>query len=760
MAQPSPPPQARIRERPRFRLSYIWVVPFIAAIVGAYLFYKSEIDVGPTITITFEDGTNISGGSKLVYRGVEVGVVEAVALDAGLGRVNVRARLDQPASGLAREGSEFWIVEPRVSIDQITGLSTLLSGPYIQVAPGGGAEATRFVGLPEPPVVPAGEQALSLVLEADDASLLEVGDAVTYLGVQVGAITRVTLPKEGPRIRIDVAIEAEHAPLVRTNSIFWLASGVHVDLSLLHPSIDVGSLDSLVRGGISFATPAPEGDPAAAGAVFRLLDGPPAAVALDPEPDGLRVVLRADRSGITADAPVYYRDVQVGRVLRTDLNADASAVDIEVVIEPAHASLVNTNSVFWNVSGLHAGVGASGFRVDVESLESLLAGGIAFATRGAAGAPVESGATFPLLAEPPADPRAADGRRFVLVADSLGSIRANDPVYFRDARVGSVSHTELVPDGSAVAITIAIEAEHAALVRARSVFWNASGIHADLSLLHAALDVESLEALLRGGVAFATPADGGPPAAAGAEFRLYGEEEGRQRAQPVVAGLRVVLTGRELGSIAVGDPVYYREVQVGEVTAIDLEDAAAAVLVHAVIRKRYAPLVQEGSLFWNASGLRFDWGLFRGASLDLESLKALLAGGVAFATPETEGAQAADGSRFALHDKPEDAWLAWRPVVRLGPAEPEPPLPRIAPAATDFSVEDLPPTSYAVQTASHVREGPGTTYRVIDTLAQGAMVEVTGDVAGRDWYRVSLEGGAIGYVWSKLLAPAVQPVAQ
>jgi len=125
--------------------------------------------------------------------------------------------------------------------------------------------------------------------------------------------------------------------------------------------------------------------------------------------------------------------------------------------------------------------------------------------------------------------------------------------------------------------------------------------------------------------------------------------------------------------------VYYREVQVGEVTAIGLEDDAAAVLVDAVIRPRYAPLVQEGSMFWNASGLRFDWSLFEGASLDLESLKALLAGGVAFATPEVQGAQAAVGSHFALHAKPDDAWLAWRPTVRLGPAEAPPPCRGLSP---------------------------------------------------------------------------------
>jgi paraquat-inducible protein B len=180
MAQPSPPPKARIRKIRRFRLSYVWIVPLIAAVVGAYLFYKAEIDVGPVITITFEDGTDISSGSKVVYRGVQVGVVEAVALDAGLGHVNVRARLDKSASGLAREGSQFWIVEPRVSIDQITGLDTLLAGSYIEVAPGGGAAATRFVGLAAPPAVPSGEQVLALVLEADDANLLQIGDPVTY----------------------------------------------------------------------------------------------------------------------------------------------------------------------------------------------------------------------------------------------------------------------------------------------------------------------------------------------------------------------------------------------------------------------------------------------------------------------------------------------------------------------------------------------------------------------------------------------------
>lgn len=761
MTDPSPAPQATIKQGRRFRFSYVWIAPVIAAVVGGFLFYKSEIDVGPTITITFDNGTNISNSAKVVYRGVQVGAVQSVELDAGLDHVNVVAQLDKSAAGLARAESQFWVVEPRISVGEITGLDTLLSGSYIEVAPGSGDETTKFVGLPDPPVVTAGETKFALSLEADDAGSLEVDAPVLYRGIKVGAVTGLKLPEDDSRIRIDIALHPEHAALVRTNSIFWRASGIRASLGGLDPTIDIGSLASLARGGISFATPQEAGDPASANAVFELRDDPPDEVKIEPAPDGLKLVLTTESASVAEDAPVYYRELAVGRVLQSRLNEDASGIEIEVLIEPAHASLVNTNSAFWNVSGLHIDLDLADPKIDIESLKALLVGGIAFATPSAAGESVKAGATFPLLDQEPgsnANGTVAAGRRFILVADELGSITVGDPIYYRQVEVGKVAQTELIPDGTAVAISVRIEEAHAELVRERSVFWNASGIHANLSLLDPSIDVESAKALLGGGIAFATPATGGgAPAAADAEFRLYSEEEGKQRTRPAAPGLHVVLTADQLGSVARGDPVYYREVEVGEVTAVGFEDGAPSVLVHAVVRQRYAPLVQEGSVFWNAGGLHAKFGLFSGASIDVESLKALLAGGVAFATPEAEGgAQAADGSHFVLHDKPEDEWLTWRPSVQLGPAEAESPLPRIEMAATEVSVEDMAPAAYVATTASHVRQGPGTTYRVVDTLAKDATVEVTGKVQEVDWYRVGLANGGIGYVWAKLLKPAEQ----
>jgi paraquat-inducible protein B len=507
MAEPGPPsqaptPHATVRRSRRLQLSYVWLVPIVAAAVGGWLFYQTEIDVGPTIEIGFADGTNITRGSKVVYRGVEVGAVQSVELDSGLQHVNVRAQLHEPAAGLAREGSQFWIVEPRVSVGQVSGLDTLLSGSYIQVAPGDGAEATRFVGLANPPVLSPGGGNFVVFLESDDVASLTVGSPVLYRGISVGEIAAVALPQDGSRVQLEAAIQPEHASLVRTNSIFWRTSGVHFDLQPLDPKIDISSVESLIRGGVAFATPGPSGDPAGANALFELLDQPPPGSVVAPKP-----------------------------------------------------------------------------------------------------------------------------------------------------------------------------------------------------------------------------------------------------------GLHVVLEALQLGSVAVGDPVYYRQVQVGEVMAVGLESDAGAAEVDALIWERYAPLVQEGTMFWNASGLRFHAGLFSGASLDLESLASLLAGGVAFATPSQQGTPAKDGSQFVLHDQPKDEWLQWLPAVRLAP--------EAAPIelAEGFSVEDLAPATYTVTTTSHVREGPDTTYPVLTTLNQGATVSVTGRVQNHDWYRVEV-GGSAGYMWAKLLQPAQAAAAQ
>ena len=106
----------------------------------------------------------------------------------------------------------------------------------------------------------------------------------------------------------------------------------------------------------------------------------------------------------------------------------------------------------------------------------------------------------------------------------------------------------------------------------------------------------------------------------------------------------------------------------GAVQDHQLSTNATTVDIQVFIRQRYANLVRNGSKFWNVSGVDVRVGLFRGAEINVESLRSLVAGGIAFATPnDPKDVPAKDGMVFHLYDKPEKEWSEWTPEIRIPP---------------------------------------------------------------------------------------------
>jgi len=132
--------------------------------------------------------------------------------------------------------------------------------------------------------------------------------------------------------------------------------------------------------------------------------------------------------------------------------------------------------------------------------------------------------------------------------------------------------------------------------------------------------------------------------------------------------LNLVLESPRRGSLKIGRPIYYRQIRIGQVTGVELGPTAQNVWIHININPEHSALVHRGSRFWNASGVSVSAGLFSGVSVETESMEAIVAGGVAMATPEGEdmGTPAQDGDHFILADTPEEKWLEWAPEIKLG----------------------------------------------------------------------------------------------
>lgn len=136
IANKQEPDMNKARSSPQSRISPIWIVPFVAIIIGLWLVYDNYTSRGTLITLTMNNAEGIEAGNTSIRsRNVEIGLVQNVQLSEDLSSAVITARIQPQAEALLREDSRFWVVKPRIGREGISGLSTVLSGAYIQLEP-------------------------------------------------------------------------------------------------------------------------------------------------------------------------------------------------------------------------------------------------------------------------------------------------------------------------------------------------------------------------------------------------------------------------------------------------------------------------------------------------------------------------------------------------------------------------------------------------------------------------------------------------
>lgn len=364
-------------------LSLVWLIPILAVAVSGYIGWRSYADRGLVIEIAFPNAAGVSPGETAVrYRDVPVGFVERVAFTPDLSEVLVTARIDRTVAAVLPADAQFWVVRPEVSARGITGLATVLSGVYIEVAFAAGNGSTtqrRFTGLETTPLVLPGRQGTRITLRAPDGNRLTPGAPVLHRGIEVGNIERPALLDGAGGVTFDAFIEAPHDQRLTTATRFWDTSGFSFSFGPSGVQLGVGNLASLLTGGIAFDTLQTGGRPLRADTVFDLYPDQSTArqnVTVDPDAESLRVAAEFDESvqGLSTGAAVRYRGIQVGEVIgvaarivdqgpasRVRMQAlmalDPQAFGLETDATPAELELFLESQV---AAGLRAQIAAAG----------------------------------------------------------------------------------------------------------------------------------------------------------------------------------------------------------------------------------------------------------------------------------------------------------------------------------------------------------------------------------------------------------------
>jgi paraquat-inducible protein B len=328
-------PEPVISEKPRFSL--VWLIPLVAVLIAGWLVYQSLSHTGPLVMVSFSDANGIEAGkTKVRFKDVVIGQVESVGLGPKLDKVLVGVRISPGFERLLTPGASWWVVRPRITSREISGLNTLLSGAHIEMVPGDGhGEQTRYEGLLSPPVVISGEPGTHFALQAETLGSLDTGSPVYYRRIEVGHVTSHRLHENGQQVDIEIFIHAPYDDLVHRNTHFWNASGISMDVSTEGLKIRTESLVSILSGGIAFELakgeapgPAPTKDH-----VFRLFPNHDASRD-DSYQLSLRYIAYFDGSvrGLAPDAPVEFRGVQVGKVERISLDQDPDTGSLRIAV--------------------------------------------------------------------------------------------------------------------------------------------------------------------------------------------------------------------------------------------------------------------------------------------------------------------------------------------------------------------------------------------------------------------------------------------
>jgi paraquat-inducible protein B len=459
-------------------------------------------------------------------------------------------------------------------------------------------------------------------------------------GKEIGSVHNIIRQQNKTILQVGVLPNYEY--ILREKSQFWL---VNASLSLS----GMTDTDALF-GGAYIGVNVGEGEKTFD---FAISDSPPAKHLSS---KGLQLSLITERGNVVnSGSPISFRGIAVGQVDNVSLDAKGKNVEINITIDENYRHLISNYTRFYNASGVTVSGSLGNFILKTESADAVLKGGISFfnpenvKTENT----VDEGEQFNLFDN--IEHAELAGVAIEIHFNETSGLKNNLAIKYQDQQVGVVSRVSFDEGGLGATAYAFLNDNGRNFAVKGSQFWFAKP---ELALVGSS----NVGAILEGGFIGLMPGKG-------EENRHFEAKSVAPVMSSLPSGLNLTLSAKSLGSIRAGNPVLYRQVKVGKVIGVDLSSTADNVNIYINIFDRYAPLVNQQSKFWNSSGISIDAGVFSGVNINSESIETLLAGGVAFATPEinaNKGSQVTkQGDLFYLAPEADEKWQAWQPKIKL-----------------------------------------------------------------------------------------------
>ncbi len=595
------------------------------------------------ITLVSNKGYNIdTKSSDVFYKGSNAGEIISLDYDPIKEKTTFKIKLKSEFSHLANKDARFWIVEPRIGLTSIKGLDAIARGPYITFETKTKSEKLKknFVLYDDAP--PLNGRHFNLV--SDISHNLKIGIDVIHKGVVIGSLRGIDFLKNHSKIHFDIVVFNKYKYLVNDSSSFYIQSAMELEASLKGMYLNIGSISSMMNNGIVLKTVNLKAKKRKK--TFKLESSFKELQKSEYVKDGGKYfTLLSDSLGsVKADSPILYRGIDVGKVISYIFNKKSKKVEIKIYVKKEYIEQINSSTNFYDVSGIEVKADLNGVKIQTASVETIIAGGIAFKT------PLKSDKVQNLHKFKLYKDEGAVNEKYIEISFLLkeeSGLKEGSVIVYKSIPIGQIKELKLVNDE--VIAKALIREEQKDLLVNDTLFWIED---VRINIDH----IENPSAILSG--AFIKVRKGYSPV----KSKQFSLTKNRPAKTINKNGLRIMVTGSRLSSLKIGSPVFYRQIKIGSVESFKLSKDSKGIELKLFIDNCYSYIVRKNSLFYNSTAMGMDVSLF-GVKISTETIATMIHGGITMVTPDEPEEKAKNTDSFKLHNAPDEDWLEYEPEL-------------------------------------------------------------------------------------------------
>ena len=454
-------------------ISLIWILPLIILLFVGWSEYNNFIAQQDKIILLSDDASGLKiNVTPLEYKGLNIGKVTDISINKDLKSAVVTLTIDKKAMPLVtKKGNLFWVEKPRVSINKISGLSTIISGYKIKIKPNLETNQTsyKFKLLNNPPL-----EGTFIKLKTNQN--ININAPILYKGIKIGEV--IDKKFENGFI-LTAIIYPESTKFINNSSIFIKNPILKIDPKGLNVKID--SLSEVLLGSISVITPKKEKFTKKEFYIYKNKDEVLPKINID--------LIIKDNFSIKKNTPIIYHEIQIGAIKKTILKN--TQLIAKAYIYDKYKHLLNDNSEFILQK---PEVSLNG----VKNLKNIIFGNYIYLI------PNKGKLTKHTFNVYQYNLNTSNTIVLNLYTDTLHSISKNSKIYYKNIPIGQVLDYYFTPDFKKIKIIIGIKKQYKPLLNNNSMFYDISSKLAEFKNMNININFEGLNPLVNGGIALVT----------------------------------------------------------------------------------------------------------------------------------------------------------------------------------------------------------------------------------------------------------------